>query len=69
MLQIMVALVIYMVLVIPMGTYLYHITTGRKTFADPVFDRIDNGIYRICKIDRQEMCIRDRFQAGSRSSD
>ena len=55
MLQIMVALVIYMVLVIPMGTYLYHITTGRKTFADPVFDRIDNGIYRICKIDRQGM--------------
>ena len=51
----MVALVIYMVLVIPMGTYLYHITTGRKTFADPVFDRIDNGIYRICKIDRQGM--------------
>ena len=55
MLQIMVALVIYMVLVIPMGTYLDHITTGRKTFADPVFDRIDNGIYRICKIDRQGM--------------
>lgn len=55
MLQIMVALVIYMVLVIPMGTYLYHITTGRKTFADPIFDRIDNGIYRICKIDRQGM--------------
>ena len=55
MLQIMVALVIYMVLVIPMGPYLYHITTGRKTFADPVFDRIDNGIYRICKIDRQGM--------------
>lgn len=55
MLQIMVAIVIYMVLVIPMGTYLYHITTGRKTFADPVFDRIDNGIYRICKIDRQGM--------------
>ena len=55
MLQIMAALVIYMVLVIPMGTYLYHITTGRKTFADPVFDRIDNGINRICKIDRQGM--------------
>lgn len=55
MLQIMAALVIYMVLVFPMGTYLYHITTGRKTFADPVFDRIDNGIYRICKIDRQGM--------------
>ena len=33
------ALVIYMVLVIPMGTYLYHITTGRKTFADPVFEQ------------------------------
>lgn len=55
MLQIMAALVIYMVLVIPMGTYLYHITTGQKTFADPVFDRIDNGIYKICKISRQGM--------------
>ena len=46
----MVALVIYMVLVIPMGTYLYHITTGRKTFADPVFDRIDNGITESVKL-------------------
>ena len=30
MLQIMVALVIYMVLVIPMGTYLYHITMWQQ---------------------------------------
>jgi K+-transporting ATPase ATPase A chain len=55
MLQIIAALVIYIALVIPMGTYLYHIASGQKTFADPVFNRIDNGIYKICGINRQGM--------------
>ena len=40
MLQIIAALVIYIALVIPMGTYLYHIASGQKTFADPVFNKI-----------------------------
>ena len=55
MLQLIVTMAIYMVLVIPMGVYLYHIAAGKKTFADPVFNRIDNGIYKICGINREGM--------------
>lgn len=47
MLQITVTLIIYMLLVIPMGTYLYHVATNQHTFADPVFNRIDGCIYRL----------------------
>lgn len=55
MLQILVTLAIYMVLVIPMGTYMYHIATNKKTFADPVFNHVDNAIYKVCRIGRQGM--------------
>lgn len=55
MLQITVTLLIYMALVIPTGIYLYHVATGQKTFADPVFDRVDNAVYRICRIGRENM--------------
>ena len=48
--QIIVTLALYLVLVIPMGTYLYHIAAGEKTFADPVFNRVDNAIYKGCGI-------------------
>lgn len=44
-----------MVLVIPIGIYLYHVATKQRTFADPVFDRIDSMIYRICRINREDM--------------
>lgn len=55
MLQILLTLAIFVILVIPMGTYMYHIATKQKTFADPVFNRVDNGIYKICRIDRTGM--------------
>lgn len=55
MLQIVLTLVIFMILVIPMGNYMYHIATNKKTFADPVFDRIDGAIYKVCRIDRHGM--------------
>lgn len=55
MLQIILTLAIFLVLVIPMGTYMYHITTKQKTFADPVFNRVDNCIYKVCRIDRAGM--------------
>ncbi|MEG2349739.1 MAG: potassium-transporting ATPase subunit KdpA [Hungatella sp.] len=55
MLQIILTLAIFGILVIPMGSYLYHIATKQKTFADPVFDRIDHGIYKLCRIDRVGM--------------
>ena len=55
MLQIVVSLAIYIVLVIPMGIYMYHIAAKKKTFADPVFNRVDNGICKLCRIDRAGM--------------
>ena len=55
MLQIILTLIIYIVLVIPVGIYMYHVTTNQKTFADPVLNKVDNFIYSICKIDRNGM--------------
>jgi len=55
MLQIIMTLLIYMALVIPIGIYLYHVATKQKTFADPVFDRVDNAIYKVCRIGREDM--------------
>ena len=54
MFQISVTLIIYMMLVIPMGAYLYQIATYKKTFADPVFNRIDNVIYKVGGIDPKQ---------------
>jgi K+-transporting ATPase ATPase A chain len=55
MLQIFIFLVVFIAAIFPMGKYLYHIAVGKRTFADPFFDKIDNGIYRVCGIDRKEM--------------
>ena len=55
MLQIILTLMIYIVLVIPVGLYMYRVTTNQKTFADPVLNKVDNFIYSICKIDRNGM--------------
>ena len=37
MLQIILTLAIFLILVIPMGKYMYHIATEQKTFADKGF--------------------------------
>ena len=55
MLQIVVTLAIFMVLVIPMGTYMYHIATKEKTFAGPLFNRVDGLIYKVCRINGEGM--------------
>ncbi|MBC3888455.1 potassium-transporting ATPase subunit KdpA [Acetobacterium paludosum] len=55
MLQIILILVIFIALIIPMGKYLYHIAVDQHTFADPVFNRVDNAVYRICGIEKKEM--------------
>ena len=44
MLQIALTLAIFVLAVIPMGKYMYHIAAKKKTFGDPFFDRVDNGI-------------------------
>ena len=51
MLQLVLTCIIYLMLVIPVGVYLYHIAAGKKTFADPVFDKIDGFIYKITGVD------------------
>jgi K+-transporting ATPase ATPase A chain len=55
MLQIALTLMVFVLAVIPMGKYMYHIAVREKTFGDPFFDRVDNGIYKICRIDRKGM--------------
>jgi K+-transporting ATPase ATPase A chain len=55
MIQIILTLTIFVALVIPMGKYLYHIASGKRTFSDPVFDRVDGAVYRVCGIDKKEM--------------
>ena len=50
MLQLVLTLIIYLILVIPVGRYLYHIAAGKHTFADPVFDRVDGAIYKLSGI-------------------
>lgn len=47
MLQLILTLIIYLILVIPVGRYLYKIAAGKHTFADPVFDRVDGVIYKL----------------------
>lgn len=51
MLQLVLTLIIYLILVIPVGRYLYHIAAGKHTFADPVFDRADGAIYKLGGVD------------------
>ena len=55
MLQILCTLLIFMVIIFPIGMYVYHITTHKKSFADPVFDRVDHTIYKVFRIDTSNM--------------
>ena len=50
MLQLVLTVIIFMIIVIPIGNYLYHIASGQRTFANPVFDRVDGGIFKVCGI-------------------
>ena len=55
MLQSILTLAIFVILVIPMGKYMYHIATKQKTFADKVFNPIDRCIYKVCGIKGEDM--------------
>ena len=54
MIQLVLTILIYLILVIPVGIYVYHIAAGKRTFADPVFDRVDGLIYRISGINPRQ---------------
>lgn len=54
MLQLVLTLIIYLIIVIPVGRYLYHISAGKHTFADPFFNRVDGVIYKLGGVDPQK---------------
>ena len=47
MFELIVALLIYLVLLIPVGRYFYRIMANKHTAADVVFDRVDGAVYRL----------------------
>ena len=53
-LQIIISLVLFMLLIIPISKYLYYVGTGDKVFWDKPFNKIDNFIYKICGINKDE---------------
>lgn len=55
MLQIIGTLLIFLALIFPIGNYVYHIATGKKSFVDPLFDRIDNTLYKVLRIHTASM--------------
>ncbi|MEG0239064.1 potassium-transporting ATPase subunit KdpA [Anaerorhabdus sp.] len=56
MLQIACTILLYLLLVIPVGNYLYKVATFKHTFMDRVLDKVDHVIYKFCGIDmNQEM--------------
>lgn len=55
MLQIGILLVLFVLIVIPMGKYMFHVASGKHTFVDPVFNRIESFMYKIFKIDTKDM--------------
>ena len=54
MLQLVLTILIYLIIVIPVGRYMYHIAAGKHTFADPLFNRVDGAIYKVSGIDPQK---------------
>lgn len=55
MLQNILFLIVFMILVIPMGKYLYQVANCERAFGDRIFNKVDNTIYKIFKIDKEEM--------------
>lgn len=63
-LQIVVTLVIMFALAVPLGTWLYKIMSGERSFADPVFDRVDGFVYKITGIHKEEKMSWKRYTAS-----
>ena len=54
MFQLLVTILIYLLLVIPVGSYMYRILTDKPTFGSTFFDKVDGLIYRVCGVNPQE---------------
>lgn len=53
--QLIIPLVLFILLIIPIGKYLFKVITFQKTFLDPVLDKVDNLIFKISGIKNEEM--------------
>ena len=53
--QIVLTLIIFVLLVIPTGKYIYKVINNKKSFVDPVMDKVDKLIYKITGITKEEM--------------
>lgn len=53
-LQIIITLLLFMLIIVPLGKYLYNVSTNQKMFGDKFFNLIDNFIYKVCRINRDE---------------
>lgn len=53
-LQIIITLILFVLIIIPVGKYLYNVSTCQKTFGDKFFNIFDNFIYKVCKINKDE---------------
>jgi len=53
--QIIIPLIIFVLIVIPLGRYLYNVLSGEKSFVDPLLNKVDNLIYKVTGIKKEEM--------------
>ena len=51
MFQILITLLIFLIIIFPIGNYLYKITVNKQTCLDFIFDRFDSLIFKVLKID------------------
>ena len=51
--QIIIPLIIFVLIVIPLGRYVYNVLSGEKSFVDPLFNKVDNLIYKITGINKR----------------
>lgn len=54
MLQLILTIILYLIMVVPVGFYVYKIATNKPTLMDPIFDRLDGLIYKVSGIDPEE---------------
>ncbi len=55
MFQILITLLIFLIIIFPIGNYLYKITVNKQTRLDSIFDRFDSLIFKVLKIDKNDM--------------
>ena len=46
--------VVLIALAIPLGSYIYKVMSGKKTFMNKVLSPVERGIYKVMRIDQQE---------------